>query len=416
MRKSPSPVTQLFWSLSLGLLASPIALAVSPQEDAQPEQEEDRRTRRTERVLKLHDGRFVRGHCKLEGQHWLLERGKQTLRLPESAVVESAEVSPLLRELGKKRKAVRPTDQQARLELLQWTVDQGLYEESLTTFDRVLLLSPDEPIALDLLSQVPYTVPIPIQGPYETIDRDGLNRLLHFAGSNLPTVQEKVVTILRDYEDQELLREVLGKFLYTGLERPRAYATLVWRRLYPGEQQRALLGRAVLDRSKKVRAGASFALAKVEEPAMVIPVVRALSSEHKLVRMYAAEALGNMGYKEAVEPLMHALSGLSSAQSGSSGVPPAANINITEQVAYVSDFDVEIAQGASIADPQINVIGSGAMFTARSLGISGYSIVQHRKTIIRSLEKLTGEEHGKRANAWLDWWDAKKAAQAEDAK
>ena len=85
-------------------------------------------------------------------------------------------------------------------------------------------------------------------------------------------------------------------------------------------------------------------------------------------------------------------------------------------MAYVADFDVEIAQGASIADPQINVIGSGAMFTARSLGISGYSVVQHRKTILKSLAQLTGEDHGKRAKDWIAWWETRFDDQEAAAK
>jgi hypothetical protein len=123
-----------------------------------------------------------------------------------------------------------------------------------------------------------------------------------------------------------------------------------------------------------------------------------------------------MGHEEGLEPLMHALVSLNSAQSASGGVPPAANIFIGEQVAYVSDFDIEIAQGSSIADPQISVIGTGSMFTARSLGISGYSVVQHRKTVMKSLAQLSGENVGKRPKDWIQWWEARSEAQGEASR
>jgi type II secretory pathway component GspD/PulD (secretin) len=40
-----------------------------------------------------------------------------------------------------------------------------------------------------------------------------------------------------------------------------------------------------------------------------------------------------------------------------------ANVSVTNQVSYVSDFDVEIAQAASIADPIIQVISDGVSST-----------------------------------------------------
>ena len=42
-----------------------------------------------------------------------------------------------------------------------------------------------------------------------------------------------------------------------------------------------------------------------------------------------------------------------------------ANIAVMNQVAYVQDFDVEIAQGASIADPVIDVIQDGVILDVR---------------------------------------------------
>ena len=328
---------------------------------------------------------------------------------------DSASAADLKRELIKRRKAVRPSDHAARLELLEWMVANAFHKDALSTFDRVLAHSPDEPRALDLLSQMNYTVPIPFAGPYETLDEEHLVRLLHYAGSNLPTVQEHVVKLLRQYENQELLRKALREMLFTGLERPRAFATLALRRIFPGEEQQQLLRRAVLDQSKKVRTGAALALSKVEEPGILVPVIRALNSENKQIRVYAAEALGHMRHEEGIEPLMHALVGLNSLQSSTGGVPPASNIFIGSQVAYVSDFDIEIAQGSSIAEPQINVIGTGALLTARSLGISGYSVKFHRRAIMRSIRKLSGEDAGKRTKDWMKWWDARKANQSAEA-
>ena len=407
---------------SLGVLTTPFLVVcglcsrvpeVPPVEDGPAQEQQDPNLRRTERFLTLRDGRIVRGHCRLVEGRWELERNDRVLAIPAESVTQVIEGKKLMRELAQRRKQIRPSDHEGRLQHLEWMVAVGLTKESLSTFDKILARSPDEPRALDLLSRLQYSVSIPIQGPLTSLSESSLIRLLHYAGSSRPTVQEKIVSILRDYENLKTLRALLGKLLFTGLERPRAFATLALRRMYPGAAQKELLGRAVLDRSKKVRTGAALALAKVEEPGILVPVVRAMSSEHKLVRMYAAEAIGNMGHKEGLEPLIQALVGLNSAQSASSGIPPASNIDVGEQIAYAADYDIEIAQGASISDPKINAIGTGSAFTARSMGISGYSLVRHKKTLIKSLAQLSGENIGKRPKDWIQWWESRPETQRE---
>ena len=47
------------------------------------------------------------------------------------------------------------------------------------------------------------------------------------------------------------------------------------------------------------------------------------------------------------------------------------NLSVLNQVAYVQDFNVEIAQGASIADPIVNVVQDGVVLDVRPV-VSAY--------------------------------------------
>lgn len=396
--------------LTLGFLTLPLQAAPAPVSLAGDEvsagEAPDPRSEKRRRILHFADGQILRAKSHLEDGTWFVEAGDRTVEVSASAITRAPLERAVLQEMKARRKRLRVDDHIERFLTAEWMVAEGLHEESLSTFDRILARFPDHPQALDLLTRVRYAVALPMQGPYETLDAEGLTRLVHFAGSSVPTAQEYVVELLREHQDPELVREAVGKLLFTGLERPRAFATLAQRRLFPGEQQRALLGRAVIDRSAKVRLGAALALSRVEQPGIVVPVVRAMEdSESEYVRWFAAEALGHMGHAAAVEPLVRALATLAAPQTASGGGQPASNIYIGEQVAYVSDYDIEIAQGASIADPQINVQTAGVAFTARSLGISGYTVVKHRESIMTSLRQLTGEDAGKRTRDWLEWWD-----------
>jgi hypothetical protein len=174
-------------------------------------------------------------------------------------------------------------------------------------------------------------------------------------------------------------------------------------RQFPGEAIEGLCVRSVLDGSEDVRIQAALALGQAGEPAVIVPLVRALSSGHGTVRTNAIEALGRAGYPAAVEPLIGHLANL---QLGGGGRAPAANIFIGSQMAYVQDFDVEVASGAAAADPQINVLMEGSVLDVRVHGISVQSTRIECQRLRGALGRLTGVRPGDTNTAWLYWWQA----------
>ncbi|MBM3976083.1 MAG: HEAT repeat domain-containing protein, partial [Planctomycetes bacterium] len=182
-----------------------------------------------------------------------------------------------------------------------------------------------------------------------------------------------------------------------------------------------LVDRVVLDRDALVRAEAARTLVAASEPDVALPVLRALGSKHEAVRANAAEALGMFGAlglagaTNAVEPLVAAL-GLSAgmspgaappAASAGAGIPSSGSLYVGKQSAYIRDYDVQIAQGASIADPIVDVVHEAVQLDAKVLGVTEMRVgVSASTQVCRSLSKLTGQPLGDDPAAWLAWWSA----------
>jgi hypothetical protein len=91
-------------------------------------------------------------------------------------------------------------------------------------------------------------------------------------------------------------------------------------------------------------------------------------------------------------------------QSSSGYRPAASNIFVGRQIAYIQDFDVEVAQGEAIADPQVNVLTEGAVLDARLLSASS-ALAHERSAIYDSLARLTRADVARSARAWQSWLD-----------
>lgn len=163
----------------------------------------------------------------------------------------------------------------------------------------------------------------------------------------------------------------------------------------PGGALRELYRRAALDPVDEVRRGAAYAIRDLGEEGLVMPLVRALESEHGAVRTFAAESLGHMGFA-AAEPALRAhlgRVGKPAAQGGGSGSGGmSGSLRISKEFAYVLDFDVEIAQAASIADPVIGVGTEGAFLDVRLGGVYTMPVARELRTVRWALEQVTPRE------------------------
>lgn len=299
-----------------------------------------------------------------------------------------------------------------RLAAARAAFDAALGAEALALIDAVLGAEPDHAGALALLRarRDDFVLELPLPPPPAVWELgepalESVVRATFASGGRMPpAAREVAVWRLEDAAHPEFVHATAVSSLRDPRATTRAFAALVLRRLHPGAAVPALIERSLLDADADVRRESAAALALVGDPAVAAPAVRALSAQHPSLRLHAAEALGAMGYEQALAPLAHALL---AAKPGSVQKPPRNHIFFGTQSAYVQDYDVEVATGASIADPVVNTLVSGAVLDVRVIGVSGgVASTAHRRALRTAIERLAGVELGSQRSDWRAWWEA----------
>jgi hypothetical protein len=163
--------------------------------------------------------------------------------------------------------------------------------------------------------------------------------------------------------------------------------------------QRRLAKLSVSDSSTTVRPVAAQAMMALdEERALGHWAAELWTARKDTQRKRAAEHLGNFGHNrpDVVKSLIYAL-GAAQQQV------PGRYVFFGRQVSVVTDFDVEVAQAAFIADPHISVITEGTALQVRMISNS------LSRSITGALQHLTNEDFGTDRAAWLRWYKAQQS-------
>jgi HEAT repeat protein len=159
---------------------------------------------------------------------------------------------------------------------------------------------------------------------------------------------------------------------------------------------RPLVARALLDPDAAVRAACVDAAKAFGDPGLLAPFARAFTTaESADVRAAAAEAMGRTGNLRGVQILVYSME--------AHGGGPRSYIYTANQMSFIQDFDVEVAQTAFIADPQVGILQDGATLDVRVVSSEWYSTRVERHAIVDSLRNLTGADLGDDAAAWRKW-------------
>jgi hypothetical protein len=164
------------------------------------------------------------------------------------------------------------------------------------------------------------------------------------------------------------------------------------------ERIKPLYRRGVLDPVSTVRTECVRALKVTKDPAFCRLYARALGSKSQAIRISAANALAELELPEGAEPLVRVLSG----ETPCCG--PRNHIIQTTQVAYVKDFDVEVAQNAVIADPIVDVVQDGVV-----LDVAVCSIQGERHVYFGALRRITRQDFGQDLSKWRQYLKMKAA-------
>jgi hypothetical protein len=396
------------------LLLAPLLLAFSilPQDSSTPPRERW--------VIRLAGGPLHRGLAREVPEGFELLRDGRWERVARADVLHAARESNLLADLDARRaRAATRLDQ--RVEVARWALAEGLLPESIAEIDGVLEADPDFAAARDLITFAPLALTLP-----GGAGRSLPERLVLFGARAKPAYRELAAARLASLASEDA-QPVLVRALQSRSTSVRAFAAFAARRIDPKLFVDALVRRAVLDPSRPVRVEAARALRDARDEILACRVAAALDLEDARPREFAAEALGEMGYRSAIPALaarLAALSGVShpsavspashpASQSGSHPGGTRAHIRVGSQVAYVQDFNVEIAQGASIGDPIVGVVEDATVLDVRVGGTSTQSVELEGPTLCRALARLSGEKLPEKPAVWLEWWKQNAARFAE---
>jgi hypothetical protein len=287
-------------------------------------------------------------------------------------------------------------------------LERGLFDEGLELLDRLLRLEPDHASALQRLEglepRVQLELPLPRAPEVWSLEEEELTaaigRTFGAAGPLPPVLREWAVLRLQGALHPDAVRGAARAQLLAPAPGSRAFAALVLRRLHPGTEVEPLLERSLLDPDREVRRQAALTLGALGDPEVTAPAIRALTARRSDLRQHGAEALEFMGYPEAIPALATTL--LAPPGRAAPG-GPRAHVFFGNQQAYVQDFDVEVATAASIADPIVGVLPTGAVLDVRVHGISS-SPTPSKDPLRRALRRLAGVDFGRDQDRWAQWW------------
>ncbi|MAF64415.1 MAG: hypothetical protein CMJ84_01975 [Planctomycetes bacterium] len=378
----------------------------SAQDDVEDDAAEDDAaaddtTRGRRRILYLEHGRPLRAVAREREGRWEVRgTGGAWRALPPGAVTRAVPERDVLRLLDEHRTSLEASDvPAARTALAEWMLANGLVREAFEHLDALLEERPHDEHALALLRREDF-VALPRADSGEAEGAPQRARLCAWGSVRGLAAREVAIGELGRTGEREDLRTELTRELDGGPAQRRSFAAQALGRLFPGEHLEALCTHAIFDRSDEARRHASRALGAGGDGAVLAPLVRALESERARVRLRAAAAIGQVGLPAGVEPLMGALA----AAGTGAGRVPHSHLFVGTQTAYVSDFDVEVAMAAAVADPTVNTLIEGSVLDVGVIGVSEVAFATHSRVIRASLERLTGERPGSTARAWEAWW------------
>ena len=370
-----------------------------PATDDEPEEKQ----RAAKRVLKLRGGSVLRGPTRRESTGaWSVKGPGGWRSVPASAVLEAVEERVALARL----EALLREGSRTPTEQVDGALELGLLPEACELCDELL---ERHPIDLELRGAAAragrFLGGLPARG-----DEDELPRLLDLGSSPSRLMREAVVERLITATDRASLAQTLRAELRSRRPSRRSFAAFATGRLFPREDPRPLLIHAVYDPSPLTRESAARAISDVGAYEVAGPLIRALESSNGALRLRAVEALGASRDGAFVEPLMGRLYTLSAqSRSGSGYRPPRSHLFIGTQRAYVQDFDVEVAQGSSVADPVVNTLVEGVVLDVSVIGVQEVQVRTELRSIRGALGRITGRKPGSSNKAWRSWWEGEEA-------
>lgn len=335
---------------------------------------------------------------KLEVQTWL-----GTRIIPERMIIARRGINKVREAYRKELQSIDAKKITDHVKLARWCLARGFTSGFAAELDVILRLDPGNIFAWGLITKMSPVYRF-AKANRQPRDKPRWARkevdLLYAAAKNQSFLGAAMIRAKLDGLSDDIQLNEAIKFAARGTEPQRWIAVYMLGQSKKVRRVKPLYRRALGDPSSQVRAGAVASLKKHDDGTTIGPFERALfHGKYPSTRVHAAEALGMLGDKRAVKPLVAALRGTGSGGSSRN------HVRIGRQQAYVKDFDVEIAQAAVIADPIIDTLEEGVV-----LDVAVVSVGIQRRQMSASLRRLTGTGAGFGAAEWSRWWTENKGS------
>ncbi len=355
-------------------------------------------------VLTLKNGESVEGVVlKTKKRVVYFKTWLGTRAIPEGSIIARREAHKLRELYRKELKQGQSKNVKDHTRLARWCLGRGFTSGLAAELDGILRLDPDNTFAWGLIKRL---APVYRLAKKNTQPREKPRwarrevDLLYAAAKNQSFLGAAMIRANLDSLPDDIQLNNAIRFSDRGTEPQRWIAVYMLGQSNKVRRVKPLYRRALGDPSWQVRACAVASLKKHDDGTTIGPFERALFyGKYASTRVYAAEALGMLGDKRAVKPLIAALEATTTPGGARN------HVRFSKQVAYVKDFDVEIAQAAVIADPIIDVVESGVV-----LDVAVVSVGITRRRMSASLHQLTGTGLGYSPGEWSKWWKANKAS------
>jgi hypothetical protein len=352
--------------------------------------------------VRLLDGTVIVGSVVVKGKRLEIATRDGTVRVDRDQVLRIREEKELRVGLADLASRVANTGF-GRLELARVALGWGLEPELWDHLDVALQLTPPgkrQRLAEFMATLEPEILHRRYRGrPTTSRVRELLRNVRANRSGKNAAIEELLV---REPEAEEALKERARRAV-SAEQRLVALAALSRR---GAEGNDIFLYRtALLDIDRGVR-GQAMKLAQVHGNSTdaVRYLAQGLLHSHPEVRIRTAKAFANLEDISAVKLLVEAGPKAGMLPQARGGGPRGVRsyMAITNQQAYIRDFDVQIAQAAVIADPVVGVVSSGVV-----LDVTVAAVVTHRIHIVKAyrsaLRALVGSDPGADPRRWVDW-------------
>ncbi len=222
-------------------------------------------------------------------------------------------------------------------------------------------------------------------------------KLLRAYAKNEPRARKYAAEALGTIDDRYKV-EPLAYSLRSKSEAVRLLASKELGRIGNRRALRPLLHRVIHDPSEDVRHAAMDAARSIGDANLIAPLVKALGSENETTRMHAAEGLARARDVRGVRYLVYRF------EAHGGGAPRAYSM-FANQLTFIQDFDVEVAQTAFIADPIVGIIQEGIVLDAQVIATEQVEHFIEREVIYGALTELTGAtDVPNKKGAWAAWF------------